>query len=128
MTTAQAASTTEVAHELVDLCRKGEFNRAMEALYADNIVSVEGCEMPNMPREIRGLDGVRRKAQWFDENNTINACTVTGPFVAKDKFAVLFALDITEKATAKRSQMTEVAVYTVENGKITREEFLYQEP
>jgi hypothetical protein len=132
MTTATAPATAEVARKLTSLCQQGKFEEAMEETYADNIVSVEAMEfpaqpgMPKMPRETRGLDGVRKKSQWWAENHTIHSCKVTGPFASVEKFSVLFDLDCTFKPTGKRTQMTEVAVYTVENGKIVHEEFLYK--
>jgi len=125
-------TTAEVAQKLTSLCQQGKFDEAMEATYANNIVSLEGCEMPAQPgmpkmsRETRGLDNVRKKAQWWNENHTIHSCTTTGPFASVEKFAVIFNLDVTFKPTGKRIQMSEVAVYTVENGKIVHEEFLFQ--
>ena len=88
----------------------------MEATYANSIVSVEAFDrpplngMPAMPRETRGLDNVRKKAQWWNENHTVNSCKVGGPFVAADKFAVTFDLDCTFKPANKGVQMSEVAV------------------
>ena len=49
-----------------------------------------------------------------------------GPYPNGDRFAVRFAFDITNKPSGKRMQMDEVGLFTVENGKITREEFFYQ--
>jgi SnoaL-like domain len=119
-------TTAEVAKELVALCQKGEFEKAMNSLYADNIVSVEAFDMNGMPRETRGIDGVRKKSEWWAANHTMHSATVTGPFTSVDKFAVNFAIDVTFKPTGKRHTMTEVAVYTVTNGKIVHEEFLYE--
>ena len=42
-----------------------------------------------------------------------------------DRFAVIFELDATMKATGTREAMKEVALYTVKGGKIVREEFFY---
>jgi len=102
----------------------GAFNQAMESLYGENIVSVEAQAMPNMPREMRGMNNIRKKAQWWEANHTVHTCAVTGPFIAGDKFAVMFLLDFTDKPTGKRHQMSEIAVYTVSDGKIVHEEFL----
>jgi len=38
---------------------------------------------------------------------------------------VRFAYDVTNKPSGRRYQMDEAGVFTVENGKITREEFFY---
>jgi sugar (pentulose or hexulose) kinase len=47
-----------------------------------------------------------------------------GPFVAHDRFVVQYDIDVTDKSSKKRMQISEVGVYTVKEGKIVREEFL----
>jgi hypothetical protein len=42
-------NTEEVATRLVELCRNGEWRKALDELYAKDIVSVEAHEMENMP-------------------------------------------------------------------------------
>ena len=49
---------------------------------------------------------------------------VLGPFVAHDRFVVQYDIDVTDKSSKKRMQISEVGVYTVKDGKIVREEFL----
>jgi hypothetical protein len=117
-------NTEEVANKLVELCRKGEFREAMESLYAQDIISVEAHEMENMPAEMRGLDQVRGKTDWWEQNMEVHNAKIGGPFVARDKFVVQFDIDVTEKTSKKRMQMSEVGIYTVKDGKISREEFL----
>lgn len=125
-------STADVAKQLVALCSQGKFEEAMNSLYADDIVSVEAHEMPAppggqaVPREMRGIDAVRGKSKWWTENHTVHSAKVTGPFTSVDKFAVVFALDVTFKPMNKRNTMEEIAVYTVKNDKIVHEEFLYK--
>ena len=117
-------NTEEVAAKLVDLCRKGEWMNAIDTLYASDIVSVEAHEMENMPAEMRGLDQVRGKTKWWEENMEVHSAKISGPFVARDTFVVQFDVDVTEKASKKRSQMSEVGIYTVKDDKVAREEFL----
>ena len=117
-------NTEEVANKLVELCRKGDFRGAMESLYAKDIVSVEAHEMENMPAEMRGIDQVRGKTVWWENNMEVHSAKVGGPFVAGDKFVVQFDIDVSEKASGKRMQMSEVGIYTVKDGKVAREEFL----
>ncbi|MEY8842908.1 SnoaL-like domain-containing protein [Cribrihabitans sp. XS_ASV171] len=51
---------------------------------------------------------------------------ITGPMLhGDDRFAVIFRVKAREKATGKVSEMEEVAVYHVADGKIVREEFFY---
>src|SRR6266513_5066493 len=117
-------NTEEVAQKLVEYCRKGEWMQAVNDLYAKDIVSVEPREMENMPAEMRGLDQVRGKTEWFEKNFEVHSAKVSGPFVARDTFVVQFDLDTTEKTSGKRMPMSEVGIYTVKDGKVAREEFL----
>ena len=117
-------NTEEVATKLVELCRKGDFRGAMESLYAKDIVSVEAHEMENMPAEMRGIDQVRGKTDWWEKNMEVHGAKIGGPFVARDKFVVQFDIDATDKSSKERMQMCEVGVYTVKDGKVSREEFL----
>ena len=80
--------------------------------------------MENMPAEMRGIDQVRGKTEWWVNNFDVHSTKVGGPFVARDTFVVQFDVDATEKTSKKRIQMSEVGIYTVKDGKVTREEFL----
>jgi hypothetical protein len=116
--------TEEVAVKLVELCGNREWMKAIDSLYANDIVSVEPRAMENMPAEMRGLDQVRDKTRWFVENHDVHGSKVGGPFVAGDKFVVQFDIDVTDKASQERMQISEVGIYTVKDGKVVREEFL----
>jgi hypothetical protein len=108
----------------VELCRNGEWRKALDELYAKDIVSVEAHEMENMPAEMRGIDQVRGKTDWWEKNMEVHSAKVSGPFVARDTFVVQFDIDVTDKASKKRMQMSEIGIYTVKEGKVAREEFL----
>ena len=117
-------NTEEIALKLVELCRKGEWLQAVDDLYGKDIVSVEGATTGSMPSEMRGLDQVRAKSHWWIHNHEVHSSKVGKPFVAGDRFVVQFDVDVTEKASKTRSQVSEVGIYTVANGKISHEEFL----
>src|SRR5436190_13577257 len=117
-------STEEVATKLVDYCRKGEWMKAVDDLYAKDIVSVEAHAMENMPAEMRGIDQVRGKTEWWEKNMEVHSAKVGEPFVARDTFVVQFDVDVTEKASKKRTQMCEVGIYKVKDGEVAHEEFL----
>ena len=117
-------NTEEIAKKLVEFCRKGEWMKAIDDLYAKDIVSVEAQAMENMPAEMRGIDQVRGKTEWWEKNMEVHSAKVTGPFVARDTFVVQFDVDVTDKASKKRMQMSEVGIYAVKDGKVAREEFL----
>ena len=117
-------TTEEVAQRLVEYCRKGEWMKAVDDLYAEDIVSVEAQMMETMPAEMRGIDQVRGKTEWWEKNMEVHSAKVTGPFVARDTFVVGFDVDVTDKNSKKRMQMSEVGIYRVKDGAVAREEFL----
>jgi hypothetical protein len=116
-------TTQDVATKLVELCKAGEFMKAVDTLYSKDILSVEPMAMQGMPAEMRGLDAVRGKSVWWMDNHEVHSCKVTGPFVAGDRFIVEFDLDVTNKPSKKRMQMKEAGLYAVANGKVVREDF-----
>jgi ketosteroid isomerase-like protein len=130
MTTATApapSSTSAVAEELVAFCRVGKNMEAINSLYSPDIVSVESMGNEQMPREMKGLDAIRGKNQWWGENNEVHSAKTEGPFVGNDdKFAVYYNYDVTSRPTGQRSNMEEMALYTVKDGKIVREQFFYR--
>jgi len=122
------ATTSQVAKKLVELCRQGKFDEAMESLYGNNIVSIEPHAGPNMPARMEGIDAVRKKGQWWNENHTVHSVQVDGPWPVSDRFIVRFKLDVTATGgpmKGKRMTLDEAALYTVKDGKIVQEEFFY---
>jgi len=117
-------TTEEVAKKVVELTRKQAWKEAVKTLYDKDIVSVEARTMDGSSPETRGIEGVRGKTDWWEQNMQVHSAKVSGPFVAHDRFVVQYDVDVTEKNSKKRMQMSEVGVYTVKNGKIVREEFL----
>jgi len=130
MTDSQAPVSPSMAcgMRLVDLCKAGDFNGAMEACYGEDIVSVEPLPEGTPGAIVEGLAGVREKAAAWYESNEVHSCAVEGPFPHGDRFAVTFDLDVTSKAgpmAGQRIRMKEVGLYTVRDGKVVREEFFY---
>jgi hypothetical protein len=115
----------EVGKKLVELCKQGKNQEAMETLYSQDICSVEAAAVPGMDRVAQGLKAVAAKGKWWNENHTIHSSTVEGPWPHDDRFIVRFVYDVTNKPSNKRITMEETALFTVCNGKIVREEFFY---
>ena len=118
-------STEAVAKQLVDLCRAGKNQEAIETLYSPDIVSVEATPMPDGSREMKGMAAVVGKAQWWQANHEVHGATTEGPLVSGSNFCVRFKYDVTNKPSGKRLTLDELAVYHVKDGKIDREEFIY---
>ena len=128
MTAAAPASTSAVAQELVALCRAGRNLDAVNKFYSPRIVSIEPVGSPEMPAEMNGIEAIRNKHEWWDQNNQVHSMEVNGPYLGEGQFAVQYTFDATFKPTGQRNTLTEMALYTVKDGKIVREEFFYNVP
>jgi len=118
-------SVATVANGLVSLCREGKNMEAIDKYYGNDIVSVESASGPGMPAEMSGLDAIKGKNKWWLENHEVHSGVANGPYVGEDQFAVEFKYDVTNKPSGKRFQMSEMALYTVKDGKIVHEHFYY---
>lgn len=118
-------TTKQVANKLVKLCSQGKFSQAADALYSDDIVSLEAGAPPGMDRESKGIAAVKAKGEWWEANHKVHSVKVEGPLIAGSHFAVTFKLDVTFIREKKRFKMQEIAVYKVVDGKIVGEEFFY---
>ena len=118
-------TTSEVANKLVEMCSKGQFREATEALYSPDIVSVEPSAPPGQSRESKGIDAIRAKGDWWTANHEVHSVVVEGPLVAGSHFAVTFKMDVTFKPRSQRFTMEEIGIYKVADGKVVYEEFFY---
>lgn len=118
-------TTLEIGKKLVELGKQGKFEELMETLYAENIVSVEAFAPPGRSAEVRGIAAVREKGVQWQAAHTVHSFEFNGPWPNGDRFIVWMKFDVTRKAENKRFAMEETGLYTVENGKIVREEFFY---
>jgi hypothetical protein len=118
----------QVGMKLVEFCRNGLNLEAISSLYSPDIVSVEPMGSAEMPAEQHGIEKVVAKNKWWYENHDIHHAHAEGPFPHQDRFAVIFEYEVTPKAgpqQGNRNRFREVALYTVKDGKIVREEFFY---
>jgi ketosteroid isomerase-like protein len=116
-------NTQQVANRLVELCRRGEFTKAQDELYAQDAVSVEpeGSGFAT----VRGLDAIREKGKAFEQTyEQIHGITVSDPLVSSEFFSLVMGLDATWKQGGRYS-MEEICVYRARNGKIVLEQFFY---
>ena len=121
-------ASLDLGRRLADLCRQGKHLDAVNTLYADDIVSVEVCGDENMPAEMRGIEAIRGKNQWWTQNHEVHGGSVDGPYPHGDRVALVFKFDVTPKIgpnAGQRVHMEEIGLYTVANGKIVKEEFFY---
>ena len=121
-----ADEITAIGAELVKLCQEGKNLEAIDKLYSKDIVSVEAFGREGMEQTHTGIEAVKAKNKWWSENHEVHGGEVRGPFPHGNRMALLFNYDVTPKHTGQRMTMEEVGLYTVENGKIVKEEFFYK--
>lgn len=121
--TGKGATPLEVGSDLVKLVRAGQGDEVYTKWWAPGVVSVEGL---GMSMEWSGRKSVLQKNATWEADHVVHGAEVEGPFVGATGFTVRFKMDIETKSTGQRETMEEVGVYTVKNGKIVREEFMYR--
>lgn len=116
-------STKEIATQLVEHCRKGDFKKVQTDLFAHDAVSLEPYATPAFEKETKGLKAIHEKADKFDAMVVeMHSMEVSDPIVADNAFACTMTMDVTMKERG-RMNMTELCVYEVKDGKIVKEEF-----
>jgi hypothetical protein len=116
----------EIGTKLAALIRTGQNREAMETYYAHDIVSVEAGAPPGLDPEVRGLAACLDKSKQFQARMELHGNEVEGPFPNGDRFALILRSDVTPRAGGPRFTMTEIALYTVKDDKIVREDFFYR--
>jgi len=111
----------DVARTFAEHCKAGRYEEA-EELWADDVVSIEA--MPGEHERAEGREAIKKKHAWWEENFTVHSEACEGPYVNGDQFAMTFTMDVTGP-DGERMQMTEVALYTVRDGRIVEERFMY---
>ncbi len=85
-------------------------------------------EGPGCPRITEGKANLLKKAEQWAKTTTVHGATVGKPLVNGDQFCCQMSMDCTcsEGPMAnQRMNMSETALYTVKNGKITEGKFFY---
>jgi hypothetical protein len=119
LTSGKGATPREVGESLVALFNAGKADEAEKTWYHRKIESIEGDGSV-----FDGLKGVAEKSAWWCSENKIIEAKADGPFVCATGFTVIFTMKI-ERTDGTRMEFREAGVYTVEKGRIVREQFMY---
>lgn len=97
----------------------------VDEIYAENAQSVEAVVPPGRDVRIaKGRDPIAAKREDWAATHEIHSLEADGPYVhPPNRFAVRFEAEVTNKDTGRKMTLREIAVYSVEDGKIVREEF-----
>jgi SnoaL-like domain len=106
-----------------DMLKSGKHEEAAAQFNAPGIVSLEAMDGP-MAR-VEGAAAVKAKSDWWYGAHEVHSASAEGPYVNGDQFAMSFSMDVTQKESGNRIQMTEIGLYTMKDGKVVEEKFLY---
>ena len=114
-------TTQEIANRMVELNRTHDYETIYTELYSPDAISIETWDGESTT--YIGLDAIRVKGDgWMASVVEMHETRCSTPLVADSSFALTFFMDITYKEGGRQS-MTELAVYTVKDGKVVQEEF-----
>lgn len=117
-------TTQQVADRLVALCRAGKYEQAQRELYSGDANSIEPASAPGM-QSVKGLDAIIEKGNQFQNMiQEVHGGSVSDALVAGNTIAVTIGMDVTFK-DGNRMNMDEMAVYTVQDGKVVQEQFFF---
>ncbi|HEX5653688.1 MAG TPA: nuclear transport factor 2 family protein [Chitinophagaceae bacterium] len=124
MPTTAVMTTQEVANRFHELAQAGQWDKIQEELYADDAVSIEPPTSQGL-QSVEGKEAIRKKGEMFQNMvEEMHGGYSKEPQVAGRFFSVAMGMDVTMKEMG-RTQMDEIAVYEVKDGKIVKEQFFF---
>lgn len=114
--------TTRIAENLVALLRRTANTEAYRTLYAPDAQCVEA----DPARSRSGLARLTADMRAFEEQHEFNYERIEGPIVVGDSFALALEFRARNRGSGAEFTVKELAVYTVRDGLIAREQFFYQ--
>jgi ketosteroid isomerase-like protein len=116
-------TTEEIAHQLVSICRKGDFEPAQKELFSEDAVSLEPHSSEAFQKETKGLPAILEKGKkWNEMVKEVHHMEVSDAVIAGNSFACSMRLHVTMKEGGDMD-VKELCVYKVKDGKIISEEF-----
>ena len=117
-------TTQKTADRFIELARQGKIEDILKELYPAGAVSIEANDSMG-PKVVEGLPALLKKSELFNSMiEEFHGARISDPVVSEHYFSVAWWIDTTMKGRG-RSQMDEICVYKVENGKIVSEQFFY---
>jgi hypothetical protein len=124
MTQQHGMTTQDVAARFHELAQQEKWFEIQDELFADEVRSIEPRGAKGLPNA-QGKDAVRKKGEAIvSQVEAVHSASTTAPVVGGSFFAVGRSLDMTLRGVG-RTQMNEVMMYEVKDGKIVLEQFFY---
>ncbi len=114
-------TTEEVAQRLIVLLGEGKNLEAVQTLYAEEIETREADPARNRMGKAATLEAIGA----FNASHEFRYTHIEGPLISGTHFALSLRFEAREKTGGREFHVEELAVYTVRNGLIVKEEFFY---
>ncbi len=116
----------DIARDFTAMLRLGQFEAAGEKFWSMDVTSAEPNHLSHdLPTRVSGIEAVRRKIRARFAQARIEDLGIDGPFVTGDQFALFLDMLITNPASGLATPFTEIAIFTVRDGRIVEESFFY---
>ncbi|NBW75787.1 MAG: nuclear transport factor 2 family protein [Sphingomonadaceae bacterium] len=116
----------EIARDFTALLRAGQFEAAGERYWAPDVTSIEPAgSARGMCAAVTGVAEVRRKCHARFAATRIDELGIDGPFVTGNQFALFLDLMIADPLGSTRYPFSEIALYTVRDGRIAEERYFH---
>jgi ketosteroid isomerase-like protein len=117
-------SILQVAARFHELAQQDKWFEIQDELFAENVRSIEPPTASGLPNA-DGKAAVRKKGEMIvSQVEAVHRSFTSPPVVAGTYFAVGRELDMTVRGVG-RTQMNEVMLYEVKDGRIVSEQFFY---
>jgi hypothetical protein len=73
----------------------------------------------------KGKEEIQKKIDWWNSTFESLEYSCHGPYINGDQFSLYFSMTVKDKSTQEITDFQEVALYTVKDGKIVEEKFMY---
>ncbi|MGN6491578.1 MAG: SnoaL-like domain-containing protein [Agriterribacter sp.] len=116
-------TTQEVATKFHQYMEQGAFDKIYSELYSQDATSEEapGSDWT----KATGMKEIQEKGKkWADSIEEMHGGTTAKPVVAGSYFSCYMTMDFTPKG-GSRTNMEEIGLYKVKDGKIVSEQFFY---
>ena len=115
----------ELGRAFVKAMRDRDGLSMVDKMYSDDAESIEAVVPPNRYVRIAGgKDAIKAKREDWLKSFKIDSLDADGPYVhPPNRFAVRFEAEVSDKTTGEKKSLSEIAIYSVIDGKIMREEF-----
>jgi hypothetical protein len=116
-------TTQEVADKFHEYMQQGAFDKIYGELYSPEATSAEapGSDWGTA----KGMEEIAEKGKKWGENvEAMHGGTTDAPIVAGNYFTCYMTMDYTPKG-GERTNMEEIGLYGVKDGKIISEQFFY---